>query len=485
MLNFFDKIGIALNDAVQTFDYHVELNRPTYGLKSDGRRAGTNESSRANGSSVNDIGATDKQKSTINPTPPKADGSTSTLPLIMRQKLYPDQSTTEPKAHQEAVKEQTKAEKSRQQAMAEAQAPEEPVGAEKITVDVTNEAAMQQKPVMRPRNVINMDLFGVDIDLDKMAGNEPPLNRHTIPPQQFNMQQTWAAQQLGGNGGYIHRVDNPPTPKSKKEKTPADDVEVKIPDIVAGAVNPSPVKETVDPVPAPSVQPSTSQDIKPEKVKVFDNNIMTTRYDYLGDIERIALENNIQVQFIERADHMISVVVWNGNIPATNKGFTIDPGFIIDRRKKIFPGIQNFFEGFQAYPLFIGGGDKKQTLNEPLIKGLLIGGNNFPKEKEGLYREEYRDLNRYIDLSTIPTKSINGDDRRWIQNQLVAIYKKNFFFEHTPEGSRFIITNFDAKKKEIFISNGGVPHYGMPPIEPLNKVKYVIRKTKVDRINKA
>jgi hypothetical protein len=483
-----------LKDLVETVDYKMELYRPTYGLETaTSRKAGTVASSGANNnSSVNDNGAA--KQTSANKQQPKSDNKSTTkpnLPLVMMQKLYPEQSATDPKpkADQEVVKAQTtvtkNSERSHQQAMAEAQAPEEPVGAEKITVDVTNEAAMQQKHVMQPRNVINMDLFGVDIDLDKMAGNEPPLNRPTIPSQQFNMQQAWAAQQLGGNAGYMHRVDNTTPPKPKKEKTPPDEVEVKIPDIVAGAVNPIRVKETVDPVPVPSVQPSTSQDITPEKVKMFDNNNMITRYDYLGEIERIALENKIQVQFIERADHMISVVVWNGNIPATNKGFTIDPGFIIDRRKKIFTGIQNFFEGFQAYPLFIGGGDKKQTLNEPLIKGLLIGGNNFPKEKEGLYREEYRDLNRYIDLSTIPSKSINGEDRKWIQNQLVAIYKKNFFFEHTPEGSRFVINNFDPKNKEIFISNGGVPHYGMPPIEPLNKVKYVIRKTKVDRINKA
>ena len=413
--------------------------------------------------------------------------------------------------------------KAEQQRRAEAQAPEEEPGAERVettnptdnsvgateaqasqesgtesvetTANPINDAAksggMQRIDDDDP-NVMKFDDFGVTIDLrndptSPVATSTPPvqnaMNGNYYP---FNPI-AYQAQVAGFNGtnGYMnntpqpknngmHKVDQPKKPKQIVVKAEPDNVNVSIPDITDGMdVYPyTPPKEPE--VIASKIDKPDTAPVEPP-VPLFDNTMFFEKYNFLKDIERIALENNMQIRIIERpVTKFLDVYVCSPNGTAiSNKGFAIDMGNVIDHRKKIFPGIQHFYEGCQAYPLFIPSGNTKDgkkapnVLNVDLIKGLIVGGNDYPDIKQGMYTEDFRELNKYVALITIPTKDITPQNRKAIQNRLIALYKHGVFNTmcKRDRGSRFIITNYNKDNGTFVLSNKGVPkNYGGPVV---------------------
>lgn len=469
MLNFFDRISIALNDVVQTIDYKIELNRPTYEATTRvNREAGESNDSRAT-SSVNTSVSNNSQQSKP---------SIKDLPLIMREKICPESTNTEPetlgskpksedkpnndaavgntpeesKAVEQKVEPKSNAKKTaedEEQLMAEAQAPEEEPGAEVISV---NEAASSSG--RNPNN--NINIFGIDIDIDAMTTHNAPAP--TVWPQQTMQPRPTPSQQQWWATSYQHRSDmKQPNNTPKPAKAGADQVNLSIPDLTEGGINHPPVKQVVEAIPGPLTQPAPV----PTPAPVIDNRTMIAKYNYLGEIEKIALETGANLQFTERPDYLIEVRVFVGHHPAADKGFTIDPGYIIDRRVKVFPGILPYFEGYQAYPLFVMKNNER-SINTDLIKGLIVGGNQYPREDTGMYRRKYIDLNSQVDLSSIPTNKVGKEDRKLIQNRLVAAFDKNVFAPYLTTGTRFRVTNFDPKTKEIIVSTGATLHHGAP-----------------------
>ena len=496
MLNLWDRIEIAAAVTRGNIEYRREMNR----------------GNRAAGSTIN---AKEFINSLKNRNTTKSDTVTSKSAEPVAEEKKGEVNTQNKTNSEKKTKKQEE-----QQRKAEAQAPVEEAGAEKIvekkhkgvTVDGTAEAAMNAKipHIKEPNpNVIDMSAFGVVIDQDKMAGT-PNVNNHpfmanpwtqpTMNQQQWAMQQqaAMAAQQqsqaVNPNSqatdsymGYLnqtgignHKVDKPKQPqKPKPEKAKPDKVEVDLPNIKM-EVEPVHEKKIPEAIsnPIPQAEP-----VKEVKVAKFDNSAMIAKYDYLKDVENIATECNIGILFMERADMMISCIIYTGNIPARDKGFVIDPGNIIDRRKKIIPGIFNFYNGQQAYPLFITNSKDKEVgkksqnvINSDLIKGLIIGGNEFPNERDGLYREDYRKLNNFIALITIPTKDINNNERKAIQNRLVDLYKNNFFNMVYATNSRFRIESYDKKNGEFIITNIGVPpFYGAPVDTSVTSLRFNVK----------
>ena len=263
-----------------------------------------------------------------------------------------------------------------------------------------------------------------------------------------------------------HKVDKPDIKPPKPPKAEPDKIDM------TGMPNPGAALEvqkfeTIDARTHGVLEDKISKEVtKVEPKSIFPSNVeMCRKYPYLVEVEKTALDNGYQVAFAESPNGLIlcHIADPSGNY-IDNKGFTIDPGLIIDHRKKVFPGTGPFYEGLNAYPLFINSGgskdkkEKKQSsnvFNEELIKGLIVGGNQTVSNARGMYTEEFRNLNSIIALITIPTKNNSPADRKYIQNRLVDLYKGGVFNEALAlnPNTRFRVVDYDSGTGTIILDN--------------------------------
>ena len=413
--------------------------------------------------------------------------------------------------------------KTEQQINAEAEAPAEPAGAEQPAMKksvpdipmasmstpvhieepqrgvlnmngvlINTKDVMQRPDVSQQRNPINPAFNGAGVPIiHNQQGNPIPMN----PPQQanpinpafntagvpmipqnmgFNINpmpgmdvyaQRMAPQQpFPGMGN--HKVDKPEVKPAKLVKSPPDNVNME------GMPNPGDAMEVqkfkvIDARTHGILEDKISKEVEKVELKsVFPTNVnLYKEYPYLEEIEKIALDNGYQVGFTKTPVGLIHCHIANADGKyIDNKGFTVDPGLIIDQRKKVFPGIACFYEGMNAYPLFINAGgskDKKEkksssnVFNEELIKGLIIGGNDNVSSAKGMYTEDYRNLNAIVALITIPTHKNSPADRKYIQNRLVDLYKSGIFNEALiiNPNTRFRVAEYDSNTGTIILDN--------------------------------
>lgn len=524
MLSIFDRIKIT----AACYQGRLEFEREMANSKKEQRRV-----NRAAGKNKNNGTDTDSNNTGTNPNPVQTDKKKNTT------------AQTEKKNNKSKATPATEP-KSEQQINAEAQAPEESIGAEKITVDTavedTVDAAMNGNVHIEDQPSGKLEFMGASIDINKMNGEQPaaagnifqqtapnpvtnPVSGTTAhnPIQQFDLNPI-AGMNTYGNfinqqgsfnpavpigtpvipvadpsqmwhppvGHGHHKVDNPAKPKSAKppksepEKVdisgmpnPADGMEVienkKIDVRTYGGLVTDKIPQEVDPVPA---------------VNLFEENnkIFYHDYPYLVEIEKVALDNGYQIGFAIRRDtNLIECHIYtNEGVPIPGKGFTIDPGMIIDRRKKIFPAIAQFYEGMNAYPLFINNPNTKDDgkkagniLNVEVLTALIVGGNSAV-DVRGMYTEDFRNLNKFVALITIPTEKGSAADRKYIQNRLVDLYKSGVFYDAlaTVPGSRFRVAEYNKSSGTILLDTAGVPaNFGAPYI-PNERIQLKITKDK-------
>lgn len=453
-----------------------------------------------------------------------------------------------PETHKKSAKTVSETPKTEQQINAEAEAPEEPAGSEKI--NTTAEAAVEE-PVEAamggnvrvedtPPNIMDLGC-GVVIDLDKMCGNtSTPSNpfdqvstQHPINPVADMMQfqvNPIASMDTYGNlinnqqnvnpvpvqypqqmqnpinpiatpntiippappvGYGHHKVDMPVPPKPQKgPKSKPDTVDMEgMPDITDGMEITDFKKFDARTVGV--VEDKVSMDVEPiPPTSIFKNNneVLYHDYPYLAEIEKLALEKGYQIGYAHRKNtNLVECHIYsNDGTPINEKGFVIDPGMIIDRRKKIFAGITPFYEGCNAYPLFINSGDNKNgkksgnVLNVDILTGLIVGGNRTVDGVRGMYSEDFRNLNKFVALITIPTDKNSPADRKYIQNRLVELYKNGVFSEAlaTAPGARFRVIEYNKNSGAILLDTAGVTNYFGGQYIPNERIQLKITKDK-------
>lgn len=439
--------------------------------------------------------------------------------------------------------------KTEQQINAEAQAPEEPAGAEKIkgevVVEAPLEAAMGGNVHIDDQKSGKLEFMGASIDIKQMAGEQPvgngnifqqaePYTAMTNPMQQFeinpmagmntygafvNQQQPGSfnpavgtfnpalpagmapnfnpvtqmmmpTQQQPGHG--LHKIDNPAKPKPQKPpKAEPEQVDT------TGMPNPA---EGMEVVQSKKIDVRTYGGLVTDQIPQAaasapvvnrfeeNNKIFYRDYPYLAEVEKVALDNGYQIGFIIRPNtNLIECHVYtNDGVPIPGKGFVIDPGMIIDRRKKIFPVIAQFYEGMNAYPLFVNNPNTKDDgkkagniLNVEVLTALIIGGSSAV-EGRGMYSEDFRNLNKFVALITIPTDKIQGADRKYIQNRLVDLYKDGTFSNAlaAAPGSRFRVAEYNKSSGTILLDTYGVPANFGGQYVPNERIQLKITKDK-------
>lgn len=304
--------------------------------------------------------------------------------------------------------------------------------------------------------------------------NDPAIKAYNLAYAEFVRKQQQAAAIKSGRGN--HKVDNPQPPKPPIIKSGADNINVDISAIKIDAKPPKPKKEMPDVVPSEAIVDATAAPVVDEK-PVFDNSIIKNKYRYLGDIEKIAIDNRVQVLFKERLgldgnpNGLIDVISYTegSNQPNSYKCFTIDTGSLYDKRAKVFPGIVQYgYEDMNAYSVLIPKNDEdksksksKNEINFQLFDNIFKGGIQMLDGMRGMYSNEMRELNKCIALITMPTKNMDADTRKKIKDRLFAamrggVFKKAFDME---PNSRFIFKSYDKKTKCFTLSNVGVPKY--------------------------
>lgn len=346
------------------------------------------------------------------------------------------------------------------------------------------------------QNAMNSGIPGQNAYLDYLAQQQMAANAQQQmamgQPQAQNPNQQPPVQQPQPGQGRS-KVDNPAPAKPVVTKAQEDTVNVDLNKINVETNPPKPPRQWPEAVnsPMPEAGPVEAE----PKVPVFDNRAVTSKKNckYLGEIEKLALECGVQIQMIPRPGSngkdsgLIACFVYTPEAPETPnlfKCFTIDTGYIIDRRAKIFPTVQEVgFEDFPAYPVLIpkGGEDKngksKNMLNAEMFKDIFIGGIQMLDGRKPLYTGDFMELNKNVALITMPTNNMNRDVRVMVRDRLMKAMKDGVFDEvHKVDPYarfRFKPDGFDKDTLGFVLSNAGIPYRFCGPCASTKNIEIV------------
>lgn len=377
---------------------------------------------------------------------------------------------------------------------------------------IPNPAAgfVQPQPVMNPMQP-NPAMVQPQIPMNPI-GQQQMMHQEVNPMKQnpavtaydnayldYLQKQQQAAAVAVGKGN--HKVDNPQPPKPPVIKSEKDDVNVDLDAIKVDTNPPKPKKEWPNGVCAPVV-PNPEQPVVEEQIPVFDNSLLKNKYRYLSDIEKIALENNVQVNFIERLgldgnpNGLIDVLAFTGQpTPNEYKCFTIDTGCLYDKRAKVFPKVVGYgYEMLNAYPVLVpkkedakGKSKSRNEVNVQLFTDIFRGGVQMLDKVRGMYSNELMELNRNVALITTPTKNMDADTRKKVRDRLFAALNSGVFkaaLDIEPN-ARFMFKNYDKKTGTFTLTNQGVPKFFGTVCESKNivEINFGIDKTTVNKIS--
>lgn len=278
---------------------------------------------------------------------------------------------------------------------------------------------------------------------------------------------------LAAAGGGRHKVDNPtPAKPATKKKAEADNVNVAL-DAISVETTPRPPKELPEGIVSalPQAQPIEEEPAKP----LYDNTAITSKYTYMGKIEKLALEHGAQIQMTKKLtpngedSGLINCFVYTPESykPNIAKCFTIDTGSIIDHRAKLFPIIiESGYECYPCYPVLVpkdtdDGRKGKNVLNEKMFNDIFVGGVQMLPNRF-MYTPELVRLNQYVALITMPTNNMNKETRTIVRDRLLRAVNEGVFEEalkHDPYSRfRFVPGKYNKKTLEFTLSNKGVPY---------------------------
>lgn len=181
------------------------------------------------------------------------------------------------------------------------------------------------------------------------------------------------------------------------------------------------------------------------------------------------------------------------------RSFIIDPGVIIDRRVKLFPtfydaesGKWPILETCNPYDLRPNRENSKEgSFNEDLIRGIILYGHNNVNPKRGMMSDELIKLNKYVELSSMPTKFANSAIRNQIRARLFEFMEDGKFdliYAQAPWSRwRFAVGSCDTDTCSFVLTNRGTPWCfgGIVVMNPVIEIYFDANGGRRYAINKA
>ena len=333
--------------------------------------------------------------------------------------------------------------------------------------------------IMTPNGPMNVPQQQPPVQPQVPTGQQP---NYVHQPQ--SQQQNPAFQQPP-----LHRVDAPPKViQPKPPRSEADRVEVSDMNVAQGFVDPAKKNRVVRDQHPDLIQKDTPHIADTPSEQMYDNSAIISAVPYMGDIQAIALKHHIQLK-MEILGYtmnpsiptgMILCHAFNDGVNTYNeyKSFTVDPGEIIDRRPKLFKGIVvNGFEDMQAYPIYLTDKDNKNknVFNAELFEKIFTGGTGMLGD-QGMYSPQYRTLNKFVDLATMPTRLMNGERRKAVQDRLMKALKAGVFEKALKEyapNSRFEFKedSYNRDRGSFVLTNFNVPIGFNGPVMSTNVIE--------------
>ena len=269
-----------------------------------------------------------------------------------------------------------------------------------------------------------------------------------------------------------HRVDQPVIPKQDVKKADLDQVNVDLDLIQTPEIREKSPKQAVYAEPLPEGAPI--KDPEP----TFDNSYLISEYEYLGAIQKIALECNAQVQFVMQLlpdgspSGIIACCTFSGRMDQPNplKSFYIDTGVIIDNREKVLINRSNapYYEDMDMRLIYIykgNGKNQKKEMDKTLFKDIFTTGFDFFQESR-LYSKELIEVNKIVEMITMPTGAMkNSENRKAVRNRIIEAFRKGVFRESVAKNPhiRFRFKNYDIKSNYFTLTSKDVPYrFGAP-----------------------
>ena len=324
----------------------------------------------------------------------------------------------------------------------------------------------QQSPVMQNPAFVQPN---------QMMGQQPFMGQQPIvDPTQMNAPTMVGIPNMMPQQPPLHRVDAPPKViQSKPPRAEADNVEVSNTNVAQAFVDPNKRNKVIRDQHPDLIQKDVPHIADTPSEQLYDNRELIAAYPYLGDIQNIALKNHIQLKMQHLGFNanpmlqtgMILCYAFNDGSNTFNeyKSFTIDTGEIIDRRPKLFKGIvASGFEDMQAYSIQLNDKSNKNqsTFNTELFEKIFVGGTAMLDDK-GMYSPQYRALNKYVDLISMPTKLMNGERRKAVQDRLMKAMNAGVFDKamQMAPGSRFEFkeNSYNKDRGTFVLTNLNVP----------------------------
>ena len=264
-----------------------------------------------------------------------------------------------------------------------------------------------------------------------------------------------------------HRVDvQPAPPKQEVKKADPDRVNVDLDLVQTPEVKEKSSKQPIyDQLPeGPPIMPQES---------IFDNSHWISEYEYLGVIQKIAIECNAQVQFIMQPlpdgspSGIIACFTFSGRMDQPNplKSFYIDTGVIIDNREKVLINRSNasYYEDMDMRLIYIykgNGKNQKKEIDKTLFKDIFTTGFDFFQESR-LYSKELIEVNKIVEMITMPTGAMkNSENRKAVRNRIIEAFRKGVFRESVAKNPhiRFRFKNYDIKSNYFTLTSKDVPY---------------------------
>lgn len=223
----------------------------------------------------------------------------------------------------------------------------------------------------------------------------------------------------------------------------------------------------------PKIDPPTEDEQKTvvAATNISNNEELIKKHWWLKEIAQIASEQKCMVNFKEIPD-------MNGN---ESKILKVDTFVLIPENKMIFNSLKSFIVDYggnfydRKLKLFLttdpnyvingklqgfaltkdsnqnnGGKNSKKVIDTDLLRDIFICGSIGIDPQRGIYREQLRTLNVFVDISSLPN---DKEDRDIVRNRLLKSVDVGIFGDSICNYCRFKVADYDKKSKSFVLVN--------------------------------